>query len=316
MMWGTGNIDLHLAQIKDLSKRIQYLENNWIGGLQPYDPSGDDEYLDLSSAVIVSESTPAISISNSTDDVIWSAKNLFDKYLDPYNPGETDYNLPTYHDSVLATKDVEKPYVIIDSVTLITVSSITFVRSGGSAGVGLTLGLGLGAVGLAVSVAAWGGGDSPLYYADVIAPKWPQQFNVYSAIRETGPWILQGSRNWSELGIPYPPKVYTDQTIQVTLKARATYRFWKLVVSQHQPPGTSAYPLTGGTYSEVAEAVFIGGRATTRVLTSEFVADETRNNPNLNPNPNYTPDDGTSDNTTPDPDPVEPDYDGAGGESG
>ena len=314
MMWGTQNVDLHLAQIKDLSSRIQYLENNWVGGLTPYVPSGDDEFLDLSSAVIKSESTPAISIANSTDDMIWSAKNLFDNYLDPYNGGGSDYNLPSYYDSIWSTKDVEKPYVIIDTVTPITVSSVTFVRSGGRAGVGPTLGLGLGVVGLAVSVASWGGGDSTLYYSDVIAPRWPQQFNVYAAIRETGPWILLGSRNWSDLGIQYPPAVYTDQTLQVTLNKRSMYRFWKLVVSQHQPPGTAAFPLTGGTFSEVSEAVFIGGRATTRVITSEFVADETRDNPELTPNPNYTPDDGAQPDNTSDP-VMEPDYDGSGGEA-
>ena len=302
MMWGTQNVDLHLAQIRDLFSRIQYLEDNWVGGLTPYVPSDVDEFLDLSTAVIKSESTPALSIANSTDDMIWSAKNLFDKYLDPYNPGGTDYNLPSYHDSIWSTKNVEKPYVIIGSVTPITVSSVTFVRSGGRAGAGATLGPGL-------SVATWGGVETPLYYADLIAPRWPQQFNVYTAIMETGPWIVLGSRNWSELGIQYPPAVYTDQTIQVTLNKRSTYRYWKLVVSQHQPPSTEAFPFTGGTFSEVSEAVFIGGRATTRVMTSEFVTGETRDNPNLTPNPKYTPDDSAQPDNTEDT-VTEPNYDG------
>jgi len=198
--------------------------------------------------------------------LIFSAKNLFDNYLNPYNSGGIDYSLPDYHHSIWSTKDVKKPYVIIDTLTPITVTSVTFYRSGGERHV-----------------------DPAIYQADVIAPRWPQQFSVYSAIRETGPWILQGSCNWSELGKPYPPEVFTNQAIQVTLPQGMTYKFWKLVVSGHQAPRRVAFPLTGGTFSEVSEAVFRGGRPSAFIVDGCLI-DDFEVQPGLSPGNNFTPD--------------------------
>jgi hypothetical protein len=233
-MWETNNVDLHLLQIKDLSSRINFIENNWDGTPTHSDDIDDS---DLSGVRIVSESPPMLNLTNFAvvgdgTSEYFNAINLLDNYLDPYNVGSSSYTSPDFHNSFWKTTGVVEPYVIIDTLTPITVHSVTFYRPEGV---------------------------NPTNVS--ITGRWPQQFTVYSGFRETGPWILQGSRNWADDGKTYPPTQGFSQKIIVPLTEKKTATFWKLVVSGHTP-GNSSSP----QISELSEAVFRGGRVTPPVV--------------------------------------------------